>query len=151
MNPNDPQRAHMQNYLQQQMQAALMELPPNASLEEFKAHVRTWMEIDGTIRKLQAAIRDRKQLKKQLAEKILDFMARYNIEDLNTAQGKLRYHVSHVKPSLSKKAIKEKLAEAYPKARSADELVKEVFDNSVRVERPTLRRVHVRNALDLRN
>ena len=120
-----------------------VDLPDNAVLEEFKNQVRVWIDLDNTIRKLKQATSERNVLKKQLTEKILRFMSKYNIEDLNTKDGsKLRYKVSHVKPTVSKADIKERLVANYGKVDNLDELTKIVFDVATeqRVEKVSLRR-----------
>lgn len=157
---NEPIKATIiQGYLNQQLQQTnlsdsseggggmltTIDIPTNNMLDEFKTQVRLWMEIDNNIRKLQQAIRERKELKKQVTEKVLSFMARYNIEDLNTREGKLRYKVTQVKPSVSQRAIKEKLVENYSKARSCEELLEKVFNSGDRMEKPCLRRVQVKS------
>jgi len=119
-----------------------MELPDNAVLEEFKQQVRMWIEIDNQVQKLQTAMRERKQMKKQLTEKILKFMGRYNIEDLNTKDGKLRYRTTNVKPTVSKAEIKKRLVENYGKVQNIEELTDLVFKAQDSEEkRPTLRRL----------
>lgn len=128
---------------------AFLSEPQDTELDQFKQQVRTWMDLDSQIQKLQSALKERRQMKKELTTRILEFMSRYNIEDLNTREGKLRYSVVQVKPSLSQKMVRERLTEVYPTVRSAHDLVKHVFEETPRVERPTLRRVRVRNALDI--
>jgi hypothetical protein len=124
-----------------------MEVPSPAVLEAFKGHVRQWMDADNSIRKLQEALKEYKAKKEELSGKLTAFMARYNIEDLNTREGKLRYKVASVKPALTQKTIKEKVVELFPQARSGEELLERVFSAEARgapVEKASLRRVRVR-------
>ena len=88
------------------------EFPDAASLEEFKSQVRMWMELDNSIKQLQDLIKERRTFKKQLNEKILAFMARYNIEDLNTKDGKLRYRMHYVREPLSQATIRQRMENA---------------------------------------
>lgn len=119
-----------------------MELPDNAVLEEFKQQVRMWIELDNQVQKLQQAIKERKQVKNQLTEKILRFMGRYNIEDLNTKEGKLRYRATPVKTTVSKTEIKRRLVEHYGKVNDIDELTELVFKSQETDEKKaTLRRL----------
>lgn len=122
-----------------------MQIPSNDELEEFKAQVRKWIDMDNTLKKLQNAVRERRDIKKQLTEKITAFMARFNIEDLSTRDGKIRFKVAQVKPPMSRKTIQQRLIEMYPRVNSAEELTTRVFTVDERVERATLRRVTVRN------
>ena len=118
-----------------------MELPDNEVLDDFKQQVRMYNEIDNQIMKLQAAMRERKALKKQLTEKILKFMGRYNIEDLNTKDGKLRYRTTTVKVGVSKADIKQRLIENYGKVSNLDELTNIIFTSQETVQKATLRRL----------
>lgn len=119
-----------------------MELPDNAVLDEFKNQVRIWIEIDNQVAKLQQAMRERNAVKKQLTEKILRFMGKYNIEDLNTRDGsKLRYRVATVKPTVSKAEIKKRLLENYNKVQNLDQLTEIVFSAQEQVQKVSLRRM----------
>lgn len=125
-----------------------VELPDQAVLEEFKNQVKMWIEIDNNIRKLKQAARERNVVKKQLTEKILMFMAKYNIEDLNTRDGsRLRYKVSSVKEPLTANKIKERLEKNIGNIHSVDDLNEKVF-TAKKVERVSLRRLK-RQTLDI--
>lgn len=145
--------AGINNYLSQQLVAdqpassspyeiQAINVPTQQELEDFKNHVRVWMEIDNSIRKMQSAIKERNQAKAILSQKVLTFMARFNIEDLNTKEGVLRYRVTHVKAPISQTIIKNKLLENYDPKISADELSRRIFDDSGRqvTEKHSLRR-----------
>jgi phosphotransferase system IIB component len=139
------------NYLNQQLNAGQeedssravtnMELPDNVILEEFKNQVRLWMDIDNQIAKLQQAAKERKSVKKQLTDKILRFMGKYNIEDLNTKDGKLRYRVSNVKQAVSKSDIKQRLVENYGKVQNIEELTEIIFAAQPDKSKASLRRL----------
>lgn len=84
--------------------------PTNSALEEFKKDVKIWMDLDNAVKKLKAMAKDKVKTQKQLTEKIMAFMAKYNIEDLNTRDGKLRYKIRQVKaPAPRRNIIKERL------------------------------------------
>lgn len=121
-----------------------IELPDAAILEEFKNHVRVWIEIDNTNRKLKQAIQERLTMKKTLTEKILRFMAKYNIEDLNTKDGsKLRYHVTSAKTQPSKTQIKERLSQYYGNTNDIGELTEKIFEKTEKKETVSLRRLNL--------
>lgn len=125
-----------------------IELPDQSVLDEFKNQVRMWIEVDNNIRKLKQAARERNAIKKQLTNKILMFMAKYNIEDLNTKDGsRLRYKVSQVKEPLTAQKIKERLAQNINSIRTAEDLDEKVFATN-KVEKVTLRRLK-RRTLDV--
>ena len=118
-----------------------VEMPDNDSLEEFKNQVRAWVEIDNNIKALKNAIKERNVAKKELTDRILRFMIKFNIEDLNTKDGsKLRYKVNQVKKNPTAKDIKTRLADNYNNAKNAEELSNRLFQCDM-VEKPSLRRL----------
>lgn len=138
----------LNNYLTQQMMAAddankqveNMDLPDSHNLDEFKNQVKMWIELDNQVKKLQALVKERNQAKNMLTLKILNFMSKYNIEDLNTKEGKLRYKASTHKKNASLKEIKQRLQQHYPTVTNVDELAVKVFE-PVMVQHQTLRRL----------
>lgn len=134
------------NYLQQQLDitdaTALIvpNYPTGEVLEEFKDAVRAFVEIDTTIKKLQLLLKERNVVKKTLSKSILTFMSTYDIDDLNTAHGKIRYKVKTSKVGLTKKQIKEKLAESVGDNIS-DEYIEQVFNTRVDKTRQVLQRL----------
>jgi|TARA_B100001093_G_C26563395_1_gene899744 hypothetical protein len=110
-------------------------------LEEFKKNVQTWMNYDNQMKRLAAASKLLKTKKKEINEKILDFMARYNIEDLNTKEGVIRYKKTFVKEPLTQKMIKDKLNELFKNNENDLNRVNEIFNNRQKVEKTSLRRL----------
>lgn len=110
-------------------------------LEEFKENVKAWTLADNQVKRLNAASKQLKTKKKELNEKILDFMARFNIEDLNTKEGIIRYKKTFVKEPLTQKMIKEKLNEMFKDSNSHLEKINEIFTNRNKVEKTSLRRL----------
>ena len=88
------------------------DLPEPGALDEFKNQVRMWMELDGSIKQLQQLQRERRLYKKQLTDKILEFMARHNIDDLNSNNGRLIYKTSYVKTPLPQSVIRQRVETA---------------------------------------
>lgn len=117
------------------------EAPPNEILDEFKARVRNWMEIDNNIKKLQAVKKEQQALKKDLTKQVLEFMAKYNIEDLNTKDGKLRYKVNVTKAPITRSTIRTRMMEMYGKASTVQEMVDYVFSNDEVVQKASLKRL----------
>lgn len=115
------------------------ETPTEEDISEFKKYVNNYIEIDNDINKLKLAIKERNNLKKELTIYIMKFMSKFNIEDLNTKQGTIRYDVKKVKAPLSHKTIKEKILEN--KDMSAEELTKLIFDKRDVLDKPLLKRI----------
>jgi hypothetical protein len=153
----DPNNSIINSYLSQQLVAdqpnpkyeiQVVDAPSQDELDDFKNHVRIWMEVDNSIKKMQAAIKERNVAKTMLSQKILTFMAKFNIEDLNTKEGVLRYRVTQVKAPISQTIIKSKLTENYDPRLTADELSSKIFDNRQVMEKHSLRRIS-RRAIDV--
>ena len=96
------------NYMNQQESSVTPQID-DFLLDEFKNNVKLWMQLDNDIKKLQNAVKDRKRLQKELTDKMEEFMRKYNIEDLNTSQGTIRFKTTYVKAPSNQKMMKEKL------------------------------------------
>ena len=99
--------------------------------QHFKSSVVSWLSIDEKIAVLQGqikALRDKK--KKEIEPEIMDFMKTYNISDLNTQNGRLKYSETNVKKGLNKKSIMENLILYYNNNEDkAEEVTNFIYDN----------------------
>jgi hypothetical protein len=111
-------------------------------MAHFKQNVQAWIQLDDQIRALQDNMRTRRKLQKQLTAMILEFMRRHNIEDLNTQNGTLRYHVRLSKPSVNQTTIKNRLATVFEPPRY-NEVINQLFNTGEKVEKVSLRRLRV--------
>ena len=133
------------SYLSQQMmteecrEIQPIDVPSPNELEEFKNCVKIWITVDNNIKKLQATVKEQNGMKKEVSKKILSFMSRFNIEDLNTKEGKLRYKVTQVKAPLSQAGIKEKIVQNYQQGMAVEDLTSKVFERP-NVAKHSLRR-----------
>jgi hypothetical protein len=107
-----------------------IDVPTVQELEEFKSQVHLWMETDTSIKKLKGLIKEKKSAMDLISEQILAFMARFNIEDLNTKDGKLKYRVSQIKTPIARAEIKTRLIENYDPKLTANDLASKIFDES---------------------
>jgi hypothetical protein len=113
----------------------------SSMLNEFKVQVKAWMELDIEIKRLQMAVKDRKKTQSKLNENILDFMTRYDIEDLNTKYGTLRYKTTTVKTPLSQKTIRKRLDDTFGGDERVSKVIDDIFVNRGHVEKHSLRRL----------
>lgn len=144
LNDNIPQSNLVENIMNNDVaidETQMTESMNELMLEEFKKNVQSWMLIDNQMKRLAAASKQLKVKKNDMNEKILDFMARYNIEDLNTKEGIIRYKKTYVKEPLTQKLIKEKLNELFKDSDSNLEKINEIFNNRGKVEKTSLRRL----------
>ena len=110
------------------------------TLEDFKNYVKKWIEIDSYIKKASDVIKDKKKIRNKLAEVITKFMCKYNIEDLNTREGRIRCKTTYVKPPVTQKQIKEKIQDLIPERK---DIVKQIYEERPRTERMSLRRLKI--------
>jgi hypothetical protein len=111
-------------------------------LDAFKADVRTWIEVDTSIRKLSEALRERREAKRALTRRVLAFMAEHNIEDLTTRSGRLRAQVTYVRTPISQQVIRSRIDHLYSSdADAASHLTQLLLGNRERLERTSLKRV----------
>ena len=141
---NNPQRDFAESIMNNDIaldETRMTESMNELMLEEFKKNVQNWMTYDNQMKRLAAASKQLKQKKNELNEKILDFMSKYNIEDLNTKEGVIRYKKTYIKQPLTQKLIKEKLNDMFKDNETDLERINEIFNNREKVEKTSLRRL----------
>ena len=123
-------------------------LPDDGAMIEFKLKVQEWMRLEREIKAVETSLKEKKASKLLLTQGILQFMGRFNVEDLNTRDGRLRYKVTQAIAPLSQKTIRTRLAaflEAKFSGKDDSRRVIEEADNVVfqrdRVEKVSLRRL----------
>lgn len=80
--------------------------------EDLEKHVRQWIQLDNEIRKLQALSRERRDMKKQITQDLVNVMKENDI-DFNVSDGKLVYKESKRKSPLNEKHISACLMELF--------------------------------------
>ena len=141
---NNPQRDFAESIMNNDIaldETRMTESMNELMLEEFKKNVQNWMTYDNQMKRLAAASKQLKQKKNELNEKILDFMSKYNIEDLNTKEGVIRYKKTFIKQPLTQKLIKERLNDMFKDNETDLERINEIFNNREKVEKTSLRRL----------
>lgn len=140
----------MATYLQQQQAQTSTALvlaepvPDNITLEEFREYVRKWLELDNFIKKTQESLKDKRKLRDKLSVTISAFMCKYNIEDLNTKEGRIRCKVRTVKPPITQKTVKQKITDYFAHDENkAQEIVKKIYETQEPVEKVSLRRLKI--------
>ena len=118
-----------------------IEEPNEEELETFKIWVQDWFKYDDAIRKLKIAIRERKVLQQVLNSKIQNFMFKYNYNDLNTQNGRLKTNIKTVHKPVNIKEIKDIINDN--KNLTGEELLNKIFNKENRpvVEKKTIKRI----------
>lgn len=114
------------------------------TLDEFKAYVKKWIELDNFVKKAKEAIKDKKKAQDKLSQIITQFMCKYDIEDLNTKDGKIRCKTQVVKAPQSQKIIKQKITDYFKdNENQKQDFIKKVYEERERVEKVSLRRLRI--------
>ncbi len=114
----------------------------NPEFIEFKNNVKEWLQLDDDIKTLQKAATERRKRKNDLTPFITGFMGRYEIEDLNTHEGKVQYAKSIVTKPMNKDFIKQRLTEFLKSMDKAEKCTKYLMENRIKEERVRLKRVN---------
>jgi hypothetical protein len=116
----------------------------NITLEEFKEYVKKWIELDNTIKRAQEAIKERKQARDKLSMLISKFMCKYDIEDLNTKEGRIRCKVMQVKAPVSQKVVKQKIIDYFQNDENKkEEIISKIYNERETVQKVSLRRLKI--------
>jgi hypothetical protein len=114
--------------------------PSKEELETFKNLVNDWFKYDDQIRKLQIAMKERKNYQRVLNSKIEQFMFNYKYNDLNTQHGRIKTNVKECKVPIKMNDIKTKIMQ-YNNL-SGEELLKRIFEEDrTTVVKKNIRRV----------
>lgn len=140
----DTKRNHMEQYLNQQQMVVYKDINENISLEEFKNYVKKWFELDNYVKRAQDVIKMKKAERNALSNVIMKFMSKYNIEDLNTKEGRIRCKATYVKSPVNKEVIKQRITDYFANDETKkEEILQKIYDERERVEKTTLRRLKI--------
>ena len=115
--------------------------PTVDEMDTFKNLVADWFKYDDAIRKLKIAIRERKTLQQVLNNKIEDFMFKYNYNDLNTQNGRLKTNVRNVYKPINIKDVRDIINNN--KHLTGEELLAKIFNKEERemIVKKSIRRI----------
>jgi len=134
----------MNNYLEQQTSLVTVANIENITLEEFKKYVEKWLELDNFVKKAQDVIRQKKKARDDLSKVITMFMCKYNIEDLNTKEGRIRCKVATSKAPISQKVIKQRITDYFGvNEEQKQAIISKIYDEREEREKVTLRRLKI--------
>ena len=80
--------------------------PSSDELDSFKNLVNDWFKYDDQIRKLNIALKERKNYQKALNTQIQEFMFKFKYNDLNTQFGRIKANESKIKEPIKMNDIK---------------------------------------------
>lgn len=109
---------------------------------DFKEDVKTWLKLDDDIKTLNDAIKERKSKKNEITPRLLDFMEKHNINDLNTNDGHLKFQKSLRSKPLSKKYLLDRLGFYFKSEMKGEKVVNFIYNNREKSETSNIKRVY---------
>ena len=115
--------------------------PTVDEMDTFKNLVADWFKYDDQVRKLKIAIRERKTMQQVLNNKIEEFMFKYNYNDLNTQNGRLKTNVRNVYKPINIKDVRDIINNN--KHLTGEELLAKIFNKEEReiIVKKSIRRI----------
>jgi len=113
----------------------------NSEFIQFKEEVKEWLALDDDIRTLQDAIKKRKVRKDILNKNILEYMAKFKINDLNTKDGTIKFAKSLTTKPLNKQFLISKLGDFFRDFSKGEKVATFILNNRDKEEKFRLRRV----------
>ena len=121
--------------------------------DKLKNEVKEYLELDDQIKAFNKALKERRDKKKKLSESILENMKKFQIDFMNTKNGKLTYATSKRKEPLNKKNLITGLNNYFNNEDESKKVSKIVLESRSDVTKVTLRRTITKkkNTIDINN
>lgn len=118
------------------------EQPTPEQLTEFRKTVSAWFQLDDEEKELRKKAGEKRMLKGRLTSSILSFMQRFDIEDLKTRDGNLRFFKREVKKMPTRTTQMQRIMDFFgeDKAEVAETFKTRVFETE-KVEMCGIRRL----------
>jgi hypothetical protein len=121
----------------------------NEDFINFKQYVKEWLTLDDDIITLQSAIKDRRNKKNELTPKIINYMNKFDINDLNTNSGKLKFTKSLQTKPLNKQFLVSRLGDFFKDFNKGEKAATFLLENRDKAEVLKLRRVQNKKEFNL--
>jgi len=113
----------------------------NPEFIDFKENVKEWITLDDDIKTLNIALKERKEKKKELTPKVLDFMNEYEVHDVKTTDGQLKFSKSVTAKPLNKKYLVSRLGDFFKDYTKGEKAVDFIYENRDKEEKLKLKRI----------
>jgi len=98
------------------------------SREEIVKNIKAWMKADEEIKQLQKTIKEKKEIKKDAADVLIDVMKQNDLDSFDLKEGKLVHSQRKTKQSISKKFLQETLASYFKEETKAEEMTNYILE-----------------------
>ena len=113
----------------------------NPEFLDFKENVKEWITLDDDIKTLNLALKERKQKKNELTPKVLEFMNEYEVHDVKTTDGQLKFSKSLTSKPLNKKYLVSRLGDFFKDYTKGEKAVDFIYENRDKEEKLKLKRI----------
>lgn len=118
--------------------------PENITLEEFRNIVKKWINVDNSIKKDREILKKKISIKNDIENIITQWMIKYDIEELNTKEGKIRCKKVVSKQPVAQKRIKETINDYFKNEEETRiQLMNKIYGTRNIVEKVGLRRLKI--------
>ena len=108
--------------------------------EQLTTTVKSYLELDDQIKALNKALLERRKQKNKLSDAILEMMKKFEIDNMNTKNGRLIYSVNKTTKPLTKTNLLSGLNMYFKNEDQAKTVSQVVLENREKVEKVKLRR-----------
>ena len=92
--------------------------------------IKSWIEKDNDIKKLQTAMKEKKTEKQDITNELLEIMKNNEIECFDVKNGKLQYKTVKTKQTLNKKILLESLSKYFNEdIKLAEEITQHILES----------------------
>lgn len=92
--------------------------------------IKSWMEKDNDIKKLQGLIKEKRTEKQDITNELLDIMKENEIDCFDVKNGKLQYKTVKTKQTLNKKILLDSLSKYFNEdIKLAQEITEHILDS----------------------
>lgn len=112
----------------------------NKENNEIVSVIKEWISVDNELKVLLKETKLRRERKKELSDILVNELRDSDIDGWNTKEGKLEYHTTKVKSSLSKKLLKKALEELIGDNEKVEEMTKFILDSREVKEKEIIKR-----------
>jgi len=110
--------------------------PTDEELDSFKNLANDYIKYDDQIRKLEIALKERKNHQRAISESMIKFMTVFEYNDLNTQHGRIKINKKECKVPIKMTDIKAKIM------KHDDTLYKQIFEEETeKVMKQNLKRI----------
>lgn len=98
------------------------------SREQIVKNIKEWMQADEEIKQLQKVIKEKKVIKKEAADVLIDVMKENELQSFDLKEGKLIHSQRKTKQTISKKFLQETLSNYFKEDEKAEAMTNYILE-----------------------